>query len=138
MPLWHCCFTASANICCQTFKIRQWLNRYLPLGQVFLFTQNTGSASSVRVVYCQGGGVLVKNASIPCAASTPSQTSASAEIVYSIIASSIGGPSFRAKRLDAATAPGATCKYGLISASRRRSEERRVGKECRSRWSPYH
>src|SRR2546429_2641137 len=23
-------------------------------------------------------------------------------------------------------------------ASRRRSEERRVGKECRSRWSPYH
>ena len=25
--------------------------------------------------------------------------------------------------------------YGNI---RRRSEERRVGKECRSRWSPYH
>src|SRR6266571_4762306 len=24
------------------------------------------------------------------------------------------------------------------SAARRRSEERRVGKECRSRWSPYH
>src|SRR5258708_995883 len=24
------------------------------------------------------------------------------------------------------------------SPSRRRSEERRVGKECRSRWSPYH
>ena len=24
------------------------------------------------------------------------------------------------------------------SASWRRSEERRVGKECRSRWSPYH
>ena len=23
-------------------------------------------------------------------------------------------------------------------AHRRRSEERRVGKECRSRWSPYH
>ena len=23
-------------------------------------------------------------------------------------------------------------------ASRLRSEERRVGKECRSRWSPYH
>src|SRR2546430_17225218 len=27
---------------------------------------------------------------------------------------------------------------GLIDASDRRSEERRVGKECRSRWSPYH
>src|SRR2546430_311055 len=28
--------------------------------------------------------------------------------------------------------------YGLISALQKRSEERRVGKECRSRWSPYH
>ena len=26
----------------------------------------------------------------------------------------------------------------LVSASTVRSEERRVGKECRSRWSPYH
>ena len=25
-----------------------------------------------------------------------------------------------------------------VRASRLRSEERRVGKECRSRWSPYH
>ena len=25
-----------------------------------------------------------------------------------------------------------------ISVTRSRSEERRVGKECRSRWSPYH
>ena len=25
-----------------------------------------------------------------------------------------------------------------IAVKRRRSEERRVGKECRSRWSPYH
>ena len=31
-------------------------------------------------------------------------------------------------------------KNGRESASKRlgRSEERRVGKECRSRWSPYH
>ena len=28
---------------------------------------------------------------------------------------------------------------GVVSAKKRsRSEERRVGKECRSRWSPYH
>ena len=27
--------------------------------------------------------------------------------------------------------------YGLMNM-RMRSEERRVGKECRSRWSPYH
>ena len=26
----------------------------------------------------------------------------------------------------------------LINAEQTRSEERRVGKECRSRWSPYH
>ena len=26
----------------------------------------------------------------------------------------------------------------FIRANRSRSEERRVGKECRSRWSPYH
>ena len=27
---------------------------------------------------------------------------------------------------------------GIEIAKQRRSEERRVGKECRSRWSPYH
>src|SRR2546429_7612375 len=27
---------------------------------------------------------------------------------------------------------------GLLADVRHRSEERRVGKECRSRWSPYH
>ena len=37
------------------------------------------------------------------------------------------------------------CRYGDLSPNfngvkytRARSEERRVGKECRSRWSPYH
>src|SRR5256886_15659210 len=29
-------------------------------------------------------------------------------------------------------------KYGIRVISNSRSEERRVGKECRSRWSPYH
>ena len=29
-------------------------------------------------------------------------------------------------------------KVGRKTIIRRRSEERRVGKECRSRWSPYH
>ena len=28
--------------------------------------------------------------------------------------------------------------YYIFSAGDDRSEERRVGKECRSRWSPYH
>src|SRR5690348_17585109 len=30
------------------------------------------------------------------------------------------------------------CARGLATAGRVRSEERRVGKECRSRWAPYH
>ena len=29
-------------------------------------------------------------------------------------------------------------EHGGLSHARLRSEERRVGKECRSRWSPYH
>ena len=29
-------------------------------------------------------------------------------------------------------------QYKNIKTTHRRSEERRVGKECRSRWSPYH
>ena len=29
-------------------------------------------------------------------------------------------------------------KQGILHDSLIRSEERRVGKECRSRWSPYH
>ena len=29
-------------------------------------------------------------------------------------------------------------KLGVKSEEKDRSEERRVGKECRSRWSPYH
>ena len=36
------------------------------------------------------------------------------------------------------TAPGALVVFGRPKGHRRRSEERRVGKECRSRWSPYH
>ena len=37
----------------------------------------------------------------------------------------------------ATSAPVNVFAYGETSASSR-SEERRVGKECRSRWSPYH
>ena len=29
-------------------------------------------------------------------------------------------------------------RVGLLGKNGARSEERRVGKECRSRWSPYH
>ena len=37
----------------------------------------------------------------------------------------------------AQTGTGKTAAFGLPSVHLR-SEERRVGKECRSRWSPYH
>ena len=33
---------------------------------------------------------------------------------------------------------GDTMLLGTVVAAKDRSEERRVGKECRSRWSPYH
>ena len=33
---------------------------------------------------------------------------------------------------------GARELYQAMKVSKKRSEERRVGKECRSRWSPYH
>src|SRR2546427_13137533 len=35
-------------------------------------------------------------------------------------------------------APSVVCGRASLGALARRSEERRVGKECRSRWSPYH
>ena len=41
----------------------------------------------------------------------------------------------RSRAYDGAAQGGAGAAGG---ASRSRSEERRVGKECRSRWSPYH
>ena len=47
--------------------------------------------------------------------------------------------------LSFAAANGDTCMVDLLTATNipdaniaDRSEERRVGKECRSRWSPYH
>src|SRR5256885_11314123 len=43
--------------------------------------------------------------------------------------------------LEATQAPPATLAPTLVNFRRQvgtRSEERRVGKECRSRWSPYH
>src|SRR5258708_9191055 len=44
----------------------------------------------------------------------------------------------RHARRVAAAFPGISHGFFKSSHRRRRSEERRVGKECRSRWSPYH
>src|SRR5689334_24690982 len=45
------------------------------------------------------------------------------------------GEKFRAAKMPWRTAGGPPA---LVTPKRSRSEERRVGKECRSRWSPYH
>ena len=39
-------------------------------------------------------------------------------------------------KLRGGIAPNISYSFALLGSSR--SEERRVGKECRSRWSPYH
>ena len=43
--------------------------------------------------------------------------------------------SFCPRRIDASVEPPADTN---VQKATTRSEERRVGKECRSRWSPYH
>src|SRR2546427_13211978 len=44
----------------------------------------------------------------------------------------------RVKRGGAEQGGGDGLPEPLLERTQRRSEERRVGKECRSRWSPYH
>src|SRR3712207_8335903 len=46
--------------------------------------------------------------------------------------------SVRMVRITVCWAPGARIRPRRLSTNACRSEERRVGKECRSRWSPYH
>ena len=46
------------------------------------------------------------------------------------------GKEYRWKKHDSVTVSGN--RWYRHSQGRGRSEERRVGKECRSRWSPYH
>ena len=52
----------------------------------------------------------------------------------------LGSELFRCHRLPEKGEPTMTMKLWISLASLllTRSEERRVGKECRSRWSPYH
>ena len=46
--------------------------------------------------------------------------------------------SFRDAVVDGGTRMGMGGGVGFVGRVFGRSEERRVGKECRSRWSPYH
>ena len=48
-------------------------------------------------------------------------------------------PTIQVKHLPMLLRPKQTCElFGIDLKALHRSEERRVGKECRSRWSPYH
>src|SRR2546425_2561354 len=50
-----------------------------------------------------------------------------------------GTKSFLDTPSDRPTTPAVVASSnGAIIGNKKRSEERRVGKECRSRWSPYH
>src|SRR2546427_5057771 len=47
-------------------------------------------------------------------------------------------PTIYEANLQQASATMASAQAAVVQAKANRSEERRVGKECRSRWSPYH
>ena len=49
-----------------------------------------------------------------------------------------GGTVFTTRALPGKGIPAITLSDGPNGVRKQRSEERRVGKECRSRWSPYH
>src|SRR3989475_8712175 len=50
----------------------------------------------------------------------------------------VGQLGMNVERLVTGQGPGRGGPDHSVALVRRRSEERRVGKECRSRWSPYH
>ena len=49
-----------------------------------------------------------------------------------------GNSKFLSNLVMSVTLPCTLLASASIDGGRERSEERRVGKECRSRWSPYH
>ena len=49
----------------------------------------------------------------------------------------VGGGVFAILQMTSGTEPADALADDVVAAEER-SEERRVGKECRSRWSPYH
>src|ERR1043165_4860297 len=50
----------------------------------------------------------------------------------------LAGDTISATYFTTAIASSPEGEYPIIPSCQSRSEERRVGKECRSRWSPYH
>ena len=50
----------------------------------------------------------------------------------------VGGCARGGSEVDESPSSVVTMTFGPVDEFTTRSEERRVGKECRSRWSPYH
>src|SRR5256884_6413674 len=71
----------------------------------------------------ESAGAVLFHAELPCSF-TPDQLNVSVEPRRLIVSGE--------RELEV------TCVGGLPTHVEKRSEERRVGKECRSRWSPYH
>src|SRR3989449_11078407 len=78
-------------------------------------------------------GVLGASCGLLVAANAASQaTGPATQTTPGIVTGHVRGP-------GGVDVPGATVKLiETQTEERKRSEERRVGKECRSRWSPYH
>src|SRR2546430_6160896 len=89
---------------------------------------------AMQIVGSLGGlDVLVNNASALGATPLALLGDTDCEGFERAPATDVPGPFRLSKALFVALAASARCGRGAV-----RSEERRVGKECRSRWSPYH
>src|SRR2546430_17421728 len=101
----------------------------------------TCRATSGRAVgsAAKGGGLLVFCAtSVRVASVTPTATPAAARAatpttIHTLVRLLIAGDASAELGIQTSEAI-----FRIAMLSYRRSEERRVGKECRSRWSPYH
>src|SRR3712207_4584552 len=82
----------------------------------------------------QGGDAFMMRVKVPGGVLTPEQTKVIGKIAVDFANGPIPNPHFGNNFLDLTTRQDVQMHWIKMG----RSEERRVGKECRSRWSPYH
>ena len=102
---------------------------YLILGAMFLSCCGQKNATTTN-----SGTDVIVGSNKTNAGSTVGVPIFDADSAYSYVAAQVAfGP-----RVPNTDAHKACATYLASELERYRSEERRVGKECRSRWSPYH